>query len=80
MKNLIDNFIKDVTQVKPMPKSEVRERLNEILESIVPKAQNEEFAKHDLESAVTPNVIKLLAKQVGYNACRSEVIRKIEKL
>ena len=31
MTKLIEKFIRDVTKVKPMPKSEVRERLDELL-------------------------------------------------
>ena len=33
MKTLIDSFIRDVTKVFPMSKSEARRRLNEILEA-----------------------------------------------
>lgn len=37
------------------------------IDAVRVKTENEEYAEHDLEIAVTPNVIKLLARQVGKN-------------
>ena len=73
---MMEEMVNDISQALEQKDKEWREKVK----SIVPEAQNEEFCEHDLESAVTPNVIKLLAKQVGHNACRAEIISKIEKL
>ncbi len=39
----------------------------------LPEEQNAEFAEKDLEQAQLPKVIRLLAKQVGFNACLHQV-------
>ena len=38
--------------------------------------KNKEFAEKDLEKAKLPNVIRLLAKQVGYNQCADDLGNK----
>lgn len=64
--NLIDTFIRDVTKVGGIPKSEVRARLRQILESVVP--EEAEYIRNNL----------LPAK--GFNACLQETLSNITKL
>mgnify|MGYP001571997225 CR=1 FL=1 len=44
-----------------------------VLKECLPKEKNKEFAKHDLGLAHLPNVIKLLAGQVGWNDALSKI-------
>jgi hypothetical protein len=43
------------------------QEIRTIVLKCAPKDKNKEFAEKDLEKAQLPNVIRLLAKQVGYN-------------
>ena len=59
--------------------SEKAQLIQEIIEKL-PKEKNKEYAENDLKKAVTPNVIKLLSGQVGYNQALQEIKQIISKL
>lgn len=54
--------------------------LKSVILECLPEEKNKEFAKKDLEKAMLPNVIRLLATQVGYNKAITQIKENMEKL
>lgn len=67
---LIDNFIRDLTKVTPMSKSEMKERLKEVLESVVPEEKYYEDEEPEYNNAVND----------GWFLCRQEILDRINSL
>ena len=70
-KEKINNFIRDITSVSfPLPKSEVRRRLNEILDDYIPKSEMREMIEKMKDKWADKYI---LGKDIG-------VLEDIEKL
>lgn len=70
---------KETRNYLPLVQSERELLLKELIDEIENMKENEEFSEHDLERATTPNVINLLARQVGRNHALTEVKELIRK-
>ncbi|MCD5384901.1 MAG: hypothetical protein LRZ94_01125 [Candidatus Pacebacteria bacterium] len=54
----------------------------ELLELVIKKIEGQEknnMACNDVEKAKTPNIIRMLGKQYGYNQCRKNITQIIKK-